>query len=263
MAQNPSSSKRPTPGAARGRSPLTPFYLILAVVALAGVGVLLYPLLGMPAPASAPVAVTLDPAELARVQGISMGRADAPVVIYEFADFQCPGCAHFATNVSRPIRAQYVDSGQVRFEYYDMPLYQIHPHAFLAARAARCAGDQNLFWEMHDMLYARQQEWAIDRTPPIARYAGYAESIGADRGDFEACLQSDAHAETVTANGMLGQQLGVGSTPTVYINGRNVGEAWSDFEAMSELIEEALANAPARTPGVATDTAMSDTASAR
>ena len=261
MAQH---QRRPGEANAASGSGFKWVLIAIAVLGVAGIGYSIWSAKAGGAATSPSSIENLDPTTMAEhASPVLKGASDAPVQIVEFADFQCPGCAHFATNVSRPIRAQYVDSGQVRFEYYDMPLYQIHPHAFLAARAARCAGDQNLFWEMHDMLYARQQEWAIDRTPPIARYAGYAESIGADRGDFEACLQSDAHAETVTANGMLGQQLGVGSTPTVYINGRNVGEAWSDFEAMSELIEEALANAPARTPGVATDTAMSDTASAR
>mgnify|MGYP006210783451 CR=1 FL=1 len=176
---------------------------------------------------------------------MSLGDANAPVVIYEFADFQCPGCAHFATNVGRPLRAAYVDNDRIGMAYYDYPIVSAHPHAFLAARAARCAGDQDLYWEMHDILYARQQEWSLERTPPIDRYVGYAQSVGVNASDFEACLRSDRHADVVTANALLGEQLGVRSTPTVFLNGRNVGEAWGDLAAMRRLVDAALAATPA------------------
>lgn len=220
--------------------------IAIAVLGVAGIG---YSIWSGRAGGAAlgPVSIeNVDPTQIAeRAQPVQKGPSDAPVQIVEFADFQCPGCAHFANNVSRALRSAYVDSGRVRFEYYDYPLVQIHPHAFLAARAARCAGDQNLFWEMHDVLYARQQEWSLDRTAPIERFTGYAQAVGANPSDFEDCLQSDAHAETVTANALLGEQLGIRSTPTVFLNGRNVGEAWSDLEAMRGLIDEALASAPA------------------
>lgn len=206
--------------------------------------------------ATAPATLDMsDPQAIARsAEPIRKGEPDAPVKIVEFADFQCPGCAHFAANVGRPIREAYVNDGRVQIEYYDFPLVSVHPHAFLAARAARCAGDQERYWEMHDMLYARQTEWAAERTAPIDRFTSYATAVGADPAAFGSCLRSDRHADVVTANAMLGEQLGVRSTPTVYLNGRNVGEAWGDFGRMQQLIEQALG--AARNGAPATDSAV-------
>ena len=224
------------------------FRWILIAVALLGVLGIGYSIWSAKAGGAATGPVTLDAADptgiAEKAQPVRKGSASATVQIVEFADFQCPGCAHFATRVALPLRAAYVDSGLVQMVYYDYPIYSAHPHAFLAARAARCAGDQELYWEMHDILYARQQEWSLDRTAPVDRFAGYAESIGAQRNEFEECLRSDRHADVVTANGMLGEQLGVRSTPTVFLNGRNVGEAWSDAGRMRALIDEALGGAP-------------------
>jgi protein-disulfide isomerase len=217
--------------------------------------------------ATGPVSIeNVDPAAVAeQATPMRKGSSTATVEIVEFADFQCPGCAHFATNVGRPLRSAYVDSGRVRMTYYDYPIVSAHAHAFLAARAARCAGDQDLFWEMHDVLYARQREWSLDRTPPVERYTGYATSVGANEQEFRDCLESDRHADVVTANAMLGEQLGVRSTPTVFVNGRNVGDAWSDFAAMRRLIDQALAMAPSAgsSADTATDTSTAEAAVTR
>ncbi len=258
MAQH---QRRPGEPGTGGNSPFKWLLIAVAVLGVAGIGYSIWS--GKAGGAvTGPVSIeNVDPTAIAeRAQPVVKGPADAAVQIVEFADYQCPGCGHFATNVSRVLRAEYVDSGRVRFEYYDYPIYSAHPHAFLAARAARCAGDQDRYWEMHDMLYARQQEWSRNRTPPIERFSGYAQAVGADVADFDECLGSDRHAETVTANGLLGDQLGIRSTPTIFINGRNVGEAWSDVAAMRRLVDQALAGAPANAapatdPGVAQDTA--------
>ena len=243
MAQH---QRRPGETRTEGGSGFKWILIAVAVLGVIGIG---YSVWSSRAGGAVTGPVTIDEADANEVaeqaEPVRKGPANAPVQIVEFADYQCPGCAHFGTNVSRPIRAAYVDSGRVQMVYYDYPIYSAHPHAFLAARAARCAGDQSLYWEMHDVLYSRQQEWSAERTPPVERFTGYAESVGANGADFRECIQSDRHAETVTANGMLGDQLGIRSTPTVFINGRNVGEAWSSFEGMKELIDQALAAAPA------------------
>ena len=244
MAQH---QRKPGEARADGGSGFKWVLIAIAVLGVAGIGYSIWSSRAGGAVTGPTSIENIDPTTIAeQAQPVRKGPANAAVQIVEFADYQCPGCAHFATNVSRPIRAAYVDSGYVQMVYYDYPIYSAHPHAFLAARAARCAGDQDLYWEMHDALYAQQRQWSLDRTPPVERFAGYAEAVGADGAEFRECLESDRHAETVTANGMLGDQLGVGSTPTIFINGRNVGEAWSDYGAMRRLIDEALAAAPAR-----------------
>lgn len=253
------------PGEARAASDGSGFKWVLILIAVLGVAGIGYSIWSQKAGGAATGPVEIDPAAIAgQATPARKGPSSAPVQIVEFADFQCPGCAYFATNVSRPIRAAYADSGLVRFEYYDYPIYSAHPHAFLAARAARCAGEQTLFWEMHDMLYTRQQEWSIERTPPVDTYVEYATTVGADAGEFEDCLRSDRFADVVTANGLLGEQLGIRSTPTVFVNGRNAGDAWSNFEAMRELIDAEIAAAGATAPPAAADTSgTTDSAAGR
>src|SRR5215469_8954133 len=86
--------------------------------------------------------------------GESIGQVDAPVVVREFADYQCPACAAFEPALEQ-MRKDYVDTGMVRFVFFDYPL-DIHKNAMQASLVARCAGAQGHFWPMHDLLYARQ-----------------------------------------------------------------------------------------------------------
>lgn len=233
MPRSPSSEPK--------RSSLTPFYALLGVVALAGIGVLLFQLYGREPGATEPVPVVMDPAALQRVQGVSVGREDAPVVVYEFADFQCPGCGQFAAFTVPLIKQRFVDSGQVRYVYYDYPLVSIHQNSFLAARAGRCAKEQGRFWEMHDYLYAKQPEWSIERDP-TELFVGYAEQAGANADAFEACLRSDRYAREVTESMRLAESLGVQGTPTLFINGKRLDQTPSVAE-LDRLIRAELGGA--------------------
>lgn len=201
---------------------IRPFVRFL-VIALFGVAAACTPRSGERtadvAMATTPVPVQLEAADLQRVQGIAVGREDAPVVIYEFADFACPGCAQFATIVTPHIKQQYVEQGHVRFVHYDFPLTSIHPTAFLAARAGRCAHEQGRFWEYHDLLYEQQRSWAGVEEPSDL-FVDYAGQVGLERRAFETCLRSDRYAVEVSQNMQLGEALNVPGTPTLYINGR-------------------------------------------
>ena len=247
---------RPSPAArsssssaAPGRS-LTPFYVVLGLVALLGVGFLVYQSQrgSSGGAALAPPAVELDPAELARVQGISIGREDAPVVIYEFADFQCPGCAQFATFVMPLISERLVEPGLVRFVYYDFPL-AMHPHAFLASRAARCANEQGKFWEYSDVVYGRQPRWSAERSAPVASFVEYAGEVGLDRAAFEACLKSDRYADEVTRSLKFGESLNVQGTPTLFVNGKLLSGIPS-FAELERIVRDEAGNAAPAGPTV-------------
>jgi protein-disulfide isomerase len=219
-----------------------PFYVILGAVAVVGIGVLLYQTMGRSEPTMAPVPVVMDQAELARAPGIPIGQENAPVVIYEFADFQCPGCAQFATFVAPLIKERYVQPGTVRYVYYDFPLSQ-HPHAFLASRAARCANEQGRFWEYHDMLYGRQGRWASERNATDT-FIAYAGELGLDRRAFEECLRSDRYALEVTQNLRLGESLGVQGTPSLFINGKRLPSIPS-FRELEVIIQQEAAGSQA------------------
>jgi protein-disulfide isomerase len=233
---------RPEPKS-RGTS-LTPFYVILGVVAVAG-AVLLYTQMrgAAGAPATGPQAIDLTAEEVRAAPGITAGPADAPVVILEFGDFQCGACQQFAT-FSKPLLNDFIQDGSVRFVWYDFPLIQIHRNAFLAARAGRCANDQNAFWTYHDVVFGRIGEWQ-DAPSPAPRFVDYAAQAGLDRGAFEQCLNSDRFQREVTENMRLGESLGVQGTPTIFVNGQRLTE-WPRTRAQwEELIQAARGSAPA------------------
>ncbi len=178
--------------------------------------------------------------------GVERGDPDAPITILEFGDFQCPACQQFATFVKPPIDLTYVDEGIARFVFHDYPIVSGHPHAFLAARGARCALDQGeqYFWPFHDQLFSHQSTWSLSQGPPMNAFEDYAATIGLDMGDFADCLDSDRFADVVSANMRLGIELGVSGTPTVFVSkGGGMGirvTRWSEFEGFQTVIERLL-----------------------
>jgi hypothetical protein len=242
---------RPTPAARKG-TPLLPLYIILVVVALAGVYFLVAqtrkPGGGGGNTAIAPVELHLTPEQLARIPGTSRGDANAPITLFEFADFTCPGCRNFNIYLEPIIRDSLVNTGKVRFVYYDFPLGGgAHRHGFIAARAARCGGEQGKFWEMHDALFTHQGEWAFE-DDPIQQFVGYARGAGLEAGAFEQCVRSDRFAREVTENREFGLSLAVNSTPTLVANGQMLQHPQSFAELMTSLRQvapAAFAEAPA------------------
>lgn len=233
----------------KSSSPKT-FYWILGVVAVLGIGaILLATMKGGSGMVTEPIELSDVPdaaALLERAQGIPFGSTDAPIKMLVFSDYQCPGCKHWALQVEAPLKADLVANGQVQLVYYDFPLSG-HPHSFVVSRAARCANDQDRFWDYHDLAFAQQEQWSYSRTTPADQLIEYAQTLGLDMNAFRSCLDSDAHAATVTANQLLGNQLGVRGTPTVFVNGRQL-QNWNDFEgAKQEILQMTGAAAGAAT----------------
>ena len=168
----------------------------------------------------------------------SLGPANAPVTLVEFADFECPHCKEFNDDFEA-IRAKYP---QVRLVYKDFPLVNIHPWAETAAVAGRCAYMQSpgAFWKMHDAIFKNQDnitpENAFDELNSLAKDAG----LNADA--FKSCLSSPEAAKAVEANRADAITLGVSSTPTVYVNGRPV--VGGDPATVEQYIEYELHSKP-------------------
>ena len=204
----------------------TGFYWLLGMVALLGIGIVGYAVVSMTedSTVSQPIGVIGldDPGTLMSLaRGVEKGYAQAPITIIEFGDFQCPVCGEFERLVKPFIEAEFVNTGRAKFMFYDFPL-SIHPNAFLAARAARCAEDQGNFWEYHDYLFLNQNEWS-SMPSPADMFEAYAESVGLEPGAFGSCLHSDRHADVVTANMALATQLQAPGTPTILVaQGRGV-----------------------------------------
>lgn len=171
-----------------------------------------------PAPTRAP-GVEPTPVSLNDEVAAAMGDPDAPVTIIEFTDYQCPYCARHATETLPDLIDEYIESGEVYYVVKDFPLDNIHPLARGAAAAARCAGDQDTYWEMHDELFARQDEWANAGAQSQEIFVSIAGDIGVQQSTFEECLDSGRFDSNVQDNFSEGRALGVSATPTFFVNG--------------------------------------------
>jgi protein-disulfide isomerase len=180
------------------------------------------------------VRVLLDPPRATIPVGAAdpaLGSSSAKVTIVEFSDFQCPFCLR-ASPTLKQVRQTYGD--KVRIVWKDFPLTQIHPQAFKASEAGHCAGEQGKFWEYHDKLFASQQALQPESLKQ------YAKDMGMDAAKFDACLDSAKYAERVRDGVSAGAQLGVNSTPTLYVNGRRL-EGAQPYDVIAAVIDEELA----------------------
>jgi protein-disulfide isomerase len=160
------------------------------------------------------------------------GPEDAPVVMVEFSDFQCPFCGRFHQETYPRIREVYGD--RIRFVYRDLPLPQIHPDAILAAQAAECADEQGAFWPYHDLLFSNQQD--LSRTA----LGSYATQLELSIEVFNQCLDTERYQQEVSSDMQAADSYGIRGTPTFFINGRPIVGA-QPFEVFAAVIDEELA----------------------
>lgn len=174
-----------------------------------------------PAPAQQPSAAkspSADADSAGAAPAERVGGANPRVVIEEYADYQCPYCAthelQFGDSVLSWVRAQ---KGAIRFEFYDVALRQ-HAAAAPAARAARCAGEQQRYDAARHALFAAQREWA-ESWDAAERAARIARSTVTDTAAFDRCMAADATGvyRILGANLARGRALGIPGTPTFVI----------------------------------------------
>jgi serine/threonine protein kinase len=161
----------------------------------------------------------------------SLGPVNAPVIIVEFGDYQCPYCKRWNSEILDKLLETYKD--EVRFVFRDFPLTQIHPQAEMLAAAAECADEHGLFWYIHDALF----------NAPDDVTEQYLISVGAsifpDYTDFANCLVSGATLDEVRQDYEDGLQLGVQSTPTFFINDVSIIGA-QPFDTFKQVIDQIL-----------------------
>jgi protein-disulfide isomerase len=229
--------------AREAKSDMKKFYYIFGAVAVIGIGAVGWQVSSsmLSSAVAAPIELEVGSDEelVALAQGVTRGDESAPVTIVEFGDYQCPGCASFALSVKPQVDGTLVESGQAKFVFYDFPLISIHANAFLAARAARCADDQGKYWEYHETLFRNQARWSSASMPSSA-FEQYASDVGVDVGPFKSCLNSDKHADVVTANMQLGQRMGVNGTPSIFLNANGTTRRLNnyDFRSLTEAIAQ-------------------------
>ncbi|MBI2548217.1 thioredoxin domain-containing protein [Candidatus Woesearchaeota archaeon] len=160
------------------------------------------------------------------------GSSKAPITIIEFSDFQCPYCGRFYAETLPLIKEKYIDTGKVQFVYRDFPL-GFHQHAQKAAEAAECAGEQEKYWEYHNLLFENQN--ALDTTSLKA----YAKQLGLNTGEFNQCLDEGKMTAEVQNDFEQGSRYGVTGTPAFFINGVEIVGA-QPYAAFEQIIEQEL-----------------------
>ena len=160
------------------------------------------------------------------------GDKNAPITIVEFSDYECPFCERFYSETFAQINEKYIKTGKVKFVYRDFPL-NFHQNAQKAAEAAECAGEQDKYFEMHDLLFEKGVSEGVNS------FKQYAKELKLDTTKFDQCLDSGAMAQEVQKDFVAGQQAGVSGTPAFFINGKELVGA-QPFQAFKQIIENEL-----------------------
>jgi len=145
-----------------------------------------------------------------------LGDQNAPVTMIEYSDFQCPFCGKFFKETESMLREKYIKTGKVKFIYRNFAF--LGEESLWAAAAARCAGEQDKFWQYHDYLYSNQtgeNQGAFSKD----NLKSFAVVLGLDKGKFNTCLDSEKYTDLIQEETKAGGEAGVQGTPASFING--------------------------------------------
>ncbi|GAA5334649.1 MULTISPECIES: DsbA family protein [Thermus] len=206
-----------------------PRAIVLLVVALAllGLGWILWGPKGK---------AGLDPTQGAR---FALGREDAPVVVVDFSNYLCPHCQNHALNVLPRLKAEYIDTGKVRYLFRDFP-FPGQANVIRASEAAACASEAGRYYEYHEVLFRAASAWGNLAGEVLDRYlVDLAGQLGLDTQAFQACLASGRHRDGVLADQKLANDLGLTGTPTFFIAGEK-RTGFLPYEEWKALLDQAL-----------------------
>ncbi len=229
------------------------FVGILVMIGIAGVAILGYTM-SRPRAGVGPVDPNL---RAGTAEGYLLGNPDAPVQVIEFGDFECPACGQWAMLTEPDVRERLINTGQISFRFFDFPL-DIHRNTWAASNAVACAADQGKFVEMHDRVFATQDQWdGVATNNPKRVLQRVAGEIGVNVSEWETCFDSQKHYPRIKANYEEGIRLGVGQTPT-FIIGSTMYPGNIPFDEFKRYVDEAAraaaaagktAKAPAKSGG--------------
>jgi protein-disulfide isomerase len=144
--------------------------------------------------------------------GFSVGKDNAPLVLVEYTDYQCPFCQRYHNDSFAQIKTNFIDTGKVRYVSRDFPL-PFHENARRSATAARCAAEQGKFWELRHTMIVNASQLQPDKL------GGYAQSVSMDVPKFQACVDSDKYRAAIDKDIAEGTAAGVNGTPS-FVLGR-------------------------------------------
>jgi protein-disulfide isomerase len=150
--------------------------------------------------------------------------SDAKKVLFiEYGDYQCPSCGGAYPHLNT-ILEEYGED--ITFVFRNFPLTSMHPNARAAAAVAEAAGLQGKYWEMHDMLYEKQNDWSgLDASQRTSVFNGYASSLGLDMAKFETDIASKNVNQKISFDLALGKSVDTSATPTFFLNGEKLDDS--------------------------------------
>ena len=166
-----------------------------------------------------------------------MGSENAPVTITEYSDFQCPFCHQYFTTTYPLIVKNYIETGKVKYVFKHFPLSG-HPQAPAAANASECTLEQNKFWEMHDLLYQKQDQWS-GNPDNLQVFKLLASSLNLDSNKFNQCLDNKTYQNNIDLDYEEGLSKGFSGTPSFTINNQVLIGA-QDTQVFVDTIEKLL-----------------------
>ncbi len=166
------------------------------------------------------------------------GAVSPKVSLVEYSDFQCPACKAYHPIVEQVI-SEYKDTLSFTYRHFPLPN---HKNAELAARSAESAGAQGKFWEMTALIFDGQSDWALENSASAKKiFTGYATELKLDITKWETDLASQAVKDKVANDKKTGEQSGVNSTPSFYLNGKKMQNPKS-LDEFKKLIDSAISN---------------------
>lgn len=173
------------------------------------------------------------------------GDATATVSFIEYGDYECPACAE-TEPIMQQLESDY--GGRVAFVFRNFPLYTIHPDAGISAQAAEAAGLQGKFWEMHDLLYSKQNEWMTTASGDVVNkyFNGYATSLGLNVRTFDQDINVSSVTGKIATDVASGNAASVDHTPTFFVNLKQIPNP-SNYAGFKAVLDAALASSTAST----------------
>ncbi|HEX3143450.1 MAG TPA: thioredoxin domain-containing protein [Pyrinomonadaceae bacterium] len=159
-------------------------------------------------------------------------KVSSPVVLEEYGDYQCPPCGQLYPELKQ-IEKEY--GNQVQIVFHHFPLAKIHKNAVAAAHAAEAARNQNKFWEMHDLLYRNQKDWA-ELADPRPVFESYAKQLSLNLDAFDRDLESNVIDQRISADIQRGSAHGVTGTPTVFLDSQLVNYPATNLDGLRKGI---------------------------
>lgn len=167
-----------------------------------------------------------------------VGAGKKNVTLVEYGDFQCPTCSGFYSLV-KDVQKKFGDD--IKFQFRNFPIVQIHQNAMAAHRGAEAAARQGKFWQMYDLIFSRQQAWKDAPQPELVMEA-YAKELNLDLATFKKDFQSSEVNSVINADREEGSRLGVTGTPTFFLNGRKLElSSISTADAFNKVIAAEIA----------------------